>query len=216
LDLTNLIEIHLDVPRLAKDLDDLGHAGRTWSVRRWNRGHMAVLYEAVKGFRPISLDHFVPPGTPPLVEVVHDGENSLPTFRHFQKRFCLPAPATTTEPAVNGDGGGARLLGYNHQPFEAFTGPGYFLVRPSAEAGEVDIDYTMIAPQSSPKPPAAWPKVTSIRHGLGRFVYDGTVDVMRGLSSHVSMGRAMKKKAGRWLDTWFVLVREDPAPNAGG
>jgi hypothetical protein len=31
---------------------------------------------------------------------------------------------------------------------------------------------------------------------------------MRGLSSHVTIGRAKRK--GRWLDNWFVLVREDP------
>jgi hypothetical protein len=38
------------------------------------------------------------------------------------------------------------------------------------------------------------------------------VDVMRGISSHVSIGRARKKNG--WMDAWFVLVREDPSPAA--
>jgi hypothetical protein len=36
------------------------------------------------------------------------------------------------------------------------------------------------------------------------------IDVMHGISSHVSIGRARKKHG--WMDAWFVLVREDPQP----
>ena len=32
--------------------------------------------------------------------------------------------------------------------------------------------------------------------------------LMRGISTHVSIGRA-KKKHG-WMDAWFTLVRDDP------
>ncbi|HEV3191431.1 MAG TPA: hypothetical protein VGY54_13075, partial [Polyangiaceae bacterium] len=69
MDLQNLIEVHLDIPRLAKDLDELGHAGRVWSVRQWTRANMAILWDAAKGFRPITLDDYVPPGVPPHVAV---------------------------------------------------------------------------------------------------------------------------------------------------
>jgi hypothetical protein len=34
---------------------------------------------------------------------------------------------------------------------------------------------------------------------------------MRGISSHVTIGRARKKQG--WMDAWFVLVREDPQPD---
>jgi hypothetical protein len=58
--------------------------------------------------------------------------------------------------------------------------------------------------------PDAWPPIIDNTAKLGRFVYFGMVDVMRGVSSHVSIGRAKKKVV--WMDAWFVLVREDPKP----
>jgi hypothetical protein len=42
-------------------------------------------------------------------------------------------------------------------------------------------------------------------------VYGGLLDVMRGVSSSVSIGRARKKKV--WIDAWFVLVRQEPSPD---
>jgi hypothetical protein len=192
--LQNLIEIHLDVPRLAKDLDELGHPGRVWAVRQWTRANMATLWEAVKGMRPVTLDDFVPPSVPPHVEVIHEGKNSLSAATHFQKRFARPKDPDAKD----------ILLGFNFQAFSPFTGPGYYVAHPSAEAGEVDIDYTIIPRE---KPPS-WPDILPNSSRFGRFVYHGMVDVMRGISSHVSIGRA-KKKDG-WMDAWFVLVREDP------
>ncbi len=55
-----------------------------------------------------------------------------------------------------------------------------------------------------------WPEIVPNSARLGRFVYYGMVDVMRGISTHVSIGRARKKSG--WMDAWFVLVREDPQP----
>ena len=52
---------------------------------------MATLWDALKGFRPVTLDDFVPPAVPPLATIVHHGTNSLPVASHFQKRFCRPA-----------------------------------------------------------------------------------------------------------------------------
>jgi hypothetical protein len=198
MDLTSLIETHADLPRLSKDLDEIGHAARVWSVRRWTRDDMRILFDAAKGFRPVTLDHFVPASTPALVEVVHDGKNSLPAHTLFDKRFCRPKAAA----------GGERLFGYNHHSLSAFSGPGFFVVRPSMDPGEVLIDYTIV-PDAAPP---GWPRIVASDAGFGRFVYGGTIDVMRGLSAQVSIGRATSQ--GRPVDRWFVLVRDDSRAQA--
>jgi hypothetical protein len=198
MDLRSLIDTHLDLPRLGKDLDEVGHEARLWSIYQWTRHDMATVWEAAKGLHPLTLDDYVPPSAAPHVEVIHHGKNSLPAHNFFQKRFCKPK--ATTEP---------MLVGYNEQSWAAITGPGYFVARPSSEAGEVDIDYTML-PQEKP---GSWPTIVPNSARLGRFVYAGMVDVMHGISSHVSIGRARKKHG--WMDAWFVLVREDlPDPAA--
>jgi hypothetical protein len=192
--LQNLIETHLDVARLAKDLDELGHQGRIWAIRQWTRANMATLYDALKGFRPVTLDDYVPAGVPPLVPVITHGKNSLPAATLFQKRFCRPSDPESKD----------ALVGFNFQTFAPFTGPGYYVAHPSTDAGEVDIDYTMVPKEK----PESWPPIVPNSARIGRFVYYGTVDVMRGLSSHVSIGRARRKTG--WMDNWFLLVREDP------
>ena len=202
MELRNLISPNLDVPRLSKVLDELGHPGRLWSVHHWTRGDMATLWEGTSGGHPITLNDFVPASVEPLIEVIHHGKNSLPTHNFFQKRFCKPKDPEAKE----------MLVGYNYQSWAAVTGPGYFVAHPSADAGEgssagaVEIDYTMIPNEK----PEAWPRIQPNSARLGRFVYDGMVDVMRRVSSHVSIGRARKKHG--WMDAWFVLVREDPQP----
>jgi hypothetical protein len=197
MELRNLIDTHLDLPRLSKDLDELGHPARVWATRHWDRATQAKLYEAAKGFRPVTLDDYVPPGTAPLTEVRTWGTNTLPAHNHFQKRFCRPSDASATD----------RLIGYNFQGLSGFTGPGYYVAHGSAENGEVDVDYTLVPTEK----PAEWPAIVPNSARLGRFVYEGMVDVMRGISTHVSIGRARKKQG--WLDAWFVLVREDPSPS---
>jgi hypothetical protein len=200
MELKNLIETHLDLPRLSKDLDEIGHPGRVWSVNQWTRANMAVLWEAAKGFRVLTLDDFVPPSTEPLVQVIHDGKNSLALFKHFEKRFCKPRSPDPKAP----------LPGYNHQSTSALTGPGYFVVHPSADAGEVDIDYTKLPAEK----PEGWPPIVPNSRGLGRFVYAGMIDVMRGIASHVTIGRA--RRGAKWLDAWFVLVRQDAGSSGAG
>jgi hypothetical protein len=193
MELRNLISPNLDLPRLSKVLDELGHAGRLWSVQRWTRGDMAKLWEATKGAHPLTLDDFVPPSMGPLVEVIHHGKNSLPTSKYFQKRFCKPKDPEAKD----------MLVGFNYQSWAAVTGPGYFVAHPSTDAGDVDIDYTMLPKEK----PEAWPPILPNSARLGRFVYYGMTDVMHGISSHVSIGRARKKHG--WMNAWFVLVRED-------
>ena len=170
---------------------------------------MAKLYEAIKGYQPLTLDYFVPPELPPLTEVIHHGKNSLPAFTHFQKRFCKP----------EGDEAG-KLWGYNHNGafITWFAGAGYYVAH-DWEPGEIVVDYTLIPPG---KPPA-WPDaVAKNERGIGpRAVYGNMVDIMRGLSKNVSVGRARRcKEAGKpesseWMDAWFVLCREDRAPAEG-
>lgn len=155
---------------------------------------MTKLYEAADGFRPLGLDHFVPSDKGPLTEVIHHGKNSLPTFNHFQKRFCRPSDSAKEE-----------LWGYNQQNLIWAIGPGYFAVHKAKKDGEIDIDYTMLPPEK----PTPWPGIVPNHVKLGRFVYEGMVDVMRGISTHVSIGRA--SKGGKWMDAWFVLCREDVA-----
>ena len=92
-----LFEPKIDLPRLAQVLDELGHLGRVDTVRRWGRARQAALFEAAQGFRPVSLDDFVPPGTDGLAEVIHHGKNTLPAFTHFQKRFCKPSDAAAAD-----------------------------------------------------------------------------------------------------------------------
>jgi hypothetical protein len=196
MELKNLIETHLDLPRLAKDLDEIGTPGRVWATRQWTRSVQAKLYEAVKGFRPVSLEDYVPAGVAPLTQVITWGMNTLPAHNHFQKRFCKPADPDAKD----------QLVGFNFQALSGLTGPGYYVAHPATDAGEVDIDYTMVPKEK----PDAWPVIVPNSARLGRFVYDGMVDVMRGISSHVSIGRARKKHG--WMDAWFVLVREDLQP----
>lgn len=205
MDLRNLIVGHLDIERLSKDLDELGAPGRLWAVHQWTASDMTKLWDAAKGFRAVTLDDFVPSSVEPLVEVIHHGKNSLGAFQFFEKRFCKPK-----DPPKEGEA--PHLFGLNRQTISPATGPGYFVAHPAsgdgASEGEVDIDYTMEAKEKVP----SWPTIAPAGARLGRFIYQGTVDVMRGISSHVTIGRARRKHG--WMNAWFVLVREDPKPAA--
>jgi hypothetical protein len=93
------------------------------------------------------------------------------------------------------------LWGYNEQTFKSFTGPGYFVAY-NIDEGEVNIDYTRVPPRGA----EGWPAVLPNSARLSRFIYNGTQDRMRGVSAHVTIGRA--SRAGKDMDNWFVLVRE--------
>ncbi len=198
MDLTVLIQPSVDLPRLTRVLDELGHSGRLATVRGWDGRTLARLYEAAKGHHALTTEHFVPAAIGPLTEVIHHGKNSLPAFSHFQKRFARPDAAESPP---------KELWGFNRQSNEAFTGPGYFVVHTEWDAGqvpgEVAIDYRRLPPGKVP----SWPEIVPNSARLGRFVYAGMVDVMRGISNHVSIGRAWKQ--GKYMDAWFALVRED-------
>jgi hypothetical protein len=192
MELNVLIEPKVDIERLSKVLDEMGHPGRVHTTRTWHRKQMELLWEAAKGFHPIGLDHFVPPSVGPKVEVIHALKNSLPMFTVSQKRFCKPDPEAK------------ELWGYNQTSTNAFTGPGYFVVRPSEVEGEIVFDYKTL-----PKGRVdSWPAIVPNEERLGRFVYAGMIDYVRGISSHVCIGRA--ERGGELADMWFVLCRKDP------
>jgi hypothetical protein len=173
---------------IAALLDGLDHDGRWALLSRLNRGQQRVLYRKADA-ATMDVAHLVG-AAPPLTEVVHDGTNTLPVFRRFQKRFCRP---------VSGEG----LYGYNEGSTRRFIGPGYFVALP-AEGGGVVVDYFQVP---SGTVPGGWPRVVPNSQGLQRFVFHQTRDYLRRVSAHVSVGAAYKKD--RPLDHYFVLCRRD-------
>lgn len=187
-----LLGDELDLPRFARVLDELGPEGRLDTMRHVSSPLMARLYEAARGFRSLDLTALVPADVPPLTEVIHVGQNNLPAFDRFQKRFCKP----------EGDGPVTELYGYNQQPWSWFSGPGYFVVRASTdEPGALDIDYQVV-PKAKP---ATWPTIAENRGFGPTIVYGSMVDVLRGISAHVTIGRA--RRWGRMTGNYFVLCR---------
>jgi hypothetical protein len=89
-----------------------------------------------------------------------------------------------------------------------FTGPGYFVVRTDEGEGELIFDYTEMPAIR----PDGWPRLVSNETVRGHFVFGGLVDVVRGVSEHVFIGRATRR--GKTLDNWFALVRIDASVRA--
>ena len=180
-----------DLPRAAEHLDALSPAARLQEIRSLRPRELAALFEAAAGHRPIDLDFVVPADVAPMREVVHEGKNSLPAFTHFAKVFCRP------------EEGADELWGYNrsHPLVQHVVGPGYFVLRRHEVEGELLVDYLRIPPSA----PSGWPPILPNEARLSRFVYAGTQDVLRGVSAHVSIGRATR--GGKPMDAWFALCR---------
>ena len=189
-----------DIDTVGKALDGAAPDERLEAARSLDRADQRALYRKAKSASPITLEHFVPPGTGPLVQVRHLGKNTLPTpgnLRLFEKRFCLPETGT------------GRLFGYNESPFRPLIGPGFFVAVGAthdptwADRGPIVIDYFQVP---DGRVVASWPAVVPNTRGLQRFVYNRTRDFMRKVSTHVSIGAAYKVEKS--LDHYFVLVRE--------
>jgi hypothetical protein len=185
-----LSEHNLEPNAISAWLDGLSSERRISEVRSLRRAELQRLFGLVANFAPLTLEHLVPKGSPPLAPVRHYGRNSLPMFTLFEKRFYrLP-----TADAV----GGA-----NFQASSWLTGPGYFVARPAAQSGELVIDYQQLPEQA----PAGWPALAGNDNGIARMVYGGgTVDTLRRVSQHVSIGAAAK--GGGPAVAYFVLCRE--------
>jgi hypothetical protein len=194
MDVTTFLEPTIDLKGVAHILDGLGHEGRVHTIGTWSKEQQEKIYEAAKGFLPLDLDFLVPSSIGPLVEVIHDGHNTLPLFSHFQKRF------------VKLEGDAFPIGGYNHQSMQRFSGPGYFGVTKGEgdHEGELVIDYTKIPKEK----PASWPEIQANDGFISGIVNGGMIDYLRGISTHVSIGVAFKN--GRHRHQWFALVRRDP------
>jgi hypothetical protein len=176
---------------IAAFLDALDPEARWALLSGLGRAQQRELYR--KADPVIELAHLVGDAAP-LTEVVHDGRNTLPVpppLRRFQKRFCRP-----------GDGTADHLFGYNEGPTRRLFGPGYFVARPTGEGGVV-IDYFQV-PHARVAP--GWPPVVPNSQGLQRFVYHQTRDLLRRVSTHVTIGTPVKRD--RPLDHYFVLCRQ--------
>jgi len=182
-----------DLEALQAALDRTDHQSRLAAIRSLGADDQRHLYATAED-RPAKIEQFVPADTEPMREVIHDGQNTLPVFRSFQKRFCRPSDA-------NPDPDAECLWGYNEQTLGIFTGPGYFTAYESRETGETWIDYRELPEDRPPN----WPDIVSNDSRLGRFVYAGMIDRMRSLSRHVTIGRAFDGDAP--TDNWFILVR---------
>ena len=184
----------IDVDAIAELLDRGTHEDRIAAIRRLSPKLQRRLFASCAG-RAVTTEAIVAPGTGPLKEVIHEGQNTLPAFRTFQKRFCLPSEEHRPD--------NRRILwGYNHQTLSGITGPGYFVAYDDEEVDEVVIDYRELPPER----PEHWPPIIDNRAKLGRFVYAGMVDRLRRVSEHVTIGRAYKSKP---MNAYFALVRAD-------
>jgi hypothetical protein len=160
------------------------------NIQTLKRRELAELFEAAAGNPPLRLVDLVPAEVPALTAVIHEGKNSLPMFTRFQKRFCRPA----------GDTAGKELWGYNEQDLRPLTGPGYFVVH--EEGGGLIVDYRLLPTA----PPPGWPKILPNSARLSRFIYNGTVDVLRRVDERVTIGRAYRRD--KPMDAWFALERQ--------
>ncbi len=178
-----------DAAKVEQHLEALPADARLQQVLALGPRAQARLFELVQGHRALTLERLTPKKGP-LEPVAHEGRNTLPAFRYFAKVFCRP------------DDGSDERWGYNRNPPLVYqtVGPGYF-VAVTHGPNEVLVDYTL----TPPRKPAAWPPIAHKHAKLSRFVFFGTQDVLRGVSEHVSIGRA--RRQGRWMDNWFILCR---------
>jgi hypothetical protein len=177
-------------PRIVTTLDAMRPESRQSTVLSAEPAELAALWDIFDG-QEVTAEHFVPADTPPMTEVIHEGKNSAPAFRRFQKRFCRPSQ------------GSEVVWGYNHQPFQWATGPAYFVGRPAneGEPARFVFDYTALPERV----PAGWPAIVPSSVRLGRFIFAGMHDYVRRISEHVCIGRVYRD--GKNEDTWFVLCR---------
>lgn len=179
------------VQRIASALDRMDAESRLATVLSIEPDEQRVLWELVAG-NELTADHFVPSGTPPRSTVIHQGRNTLPVLKLFQKRFCRGEDGDT-------------VSGFNAQPLAFLTGPGYF-VGHTADSGPAKfvIDYTQL-PASKPED---WPAISGNSSGVGRLVYGNMKDYVRGVSAHVCIGRAYRGEQP--MTAYFMLCRRDP------
>jgi hypothetical protein len=194
------------IEEIGRYLDALDEPVRLREIYALGKRDQELLFEKARP-EECTLEHFVPPLTKPLSEVIHYGKNTLPAFTQFQKRFTKPL-----------GGAGDQLFGYNEGSTRGLIGPGYFVAyrtegRPEWEAiGGVVIDYFKV-PEGQ-QVPEGWPKVVPNSRGLQMFVYNKTRDFMRQVSGHVTIGAAYRGE--KPMGAYFVLCRQFMTPSPTG
>jgi hypothetical protein len=198
--MTRLIEMlstdRPDMDAIATYLDGLDEGSRRREALSLKRPQQRRLFDAAKGVRKLTLEDMVPASVPAMHEVPHHGRNTLvPPFEYFAKVMVRPDGREETS---------GELWGYNRGPAlqEAVVGPGYYVAHQHSVPDEVIVNYLRIPPRK----PAHWPRILKNNERLSFFVYNGTQDILRGVSKHVTIGRAMK--SGKWMPAWFILCRE--------
>jgi hypothetical protein len=178
-----------EIAHVASYLDGLDATARLAAVRSLGRRAQANLFEAVRGVKKLTLEDMVPARIKPLEEVPHNGKNSLAMFTLFAKVFTRPSE------------GAKELWGYNRSGgfVETFVGPGYYVAY--EQNGEIMVDYTRL-PEGKLD---SWPRILSNHSRASRFVYADMIDALRGVSKHVTIGRAIRN--GKEADNWFLLCR---------
>lgn len=189
--LSLLAQDPLDLDAIAHHLDGLSSDERISQVRAIPGKLQAKLFAAARGYKALSFDSYVPTEHPERTFVRHHGKNSLPAFSHFEKRFARPGPEASV------------LWGFNHSPMMGIVGPGHFVMRTGPDEGELHVDYYSIPEEQLDDAPP----LKQNDQGLSALVYGKMVDVLRGVSDHVSIGRAIKK--GKETGNYFLLCRED-------
>jgi len=180
----------LDLPAITTHLDGLDSEDRVQQVRAIPGRLHGRLFEEVRGYRSLGFGDFVPAEKENRSFVRHYGKNSLPVFTHFEKRFARP------------EDGAPVLWGFNHGALMGVIGPGHFVMRTGPLPGELHVDYYSIPPEQLDEAPALAPN----DKGISTLVYGHMIDVLRGVSKHVTIGRAIKK--GRETPNYFLLCRE--------
>lgn len=186
-----------DIKGLAEYLDQLQQKQRIHEVTSLNAKQQKLLWSAAEGGERLTMDFFVPSNKQPLEQVIHWGQNSLPFATKFQKVMCR-----TSDPAGH--------AGYNVSSMSWLVGNGFFVTRETTDADfdnqGIVVDYTQVPAEAC----ASWPPIKACgKDRLGMIAYGGNHDFMRKVSQHVSIGRAKKANADKWMPNWFVLCRED-------
>ena len=123
-----------------------------------------------------TITHFVPEDRPNRKFVRHYGKNSLPVFSIFEKRFARPHDDATV------------AWGFNFSPVMKVVGPGHFVLRAGNERhAEMHVDYYSIPEEQLDGAPALKENTA----GIQTLVYGNMIDVLRRVSAHVSVGRAL-------------------------
>jgi hypothetical protein len=187
----------VDMDRVSAHLDGLSSAQRKAESLALGRSEQRRLFDAAQGFRAMTLEDMVPKDVPAMKEVPHHGKNTLP----------IPGATRFAKVCVRPDGPeeeSGEIWGYNRNSalLETVVGPGYYVCHAHHVKGELLVNYLRVPPRK----PSHWPPILRNDQRLSFFVYNGTQDVLRGVSKHVSIGRA--QKGGSWLPAWFILCRD--------